>query len=55
MNEVLQRLAPRIEAQIAELEERLANWPGPKSTLDYACTKLNLQTAKQLYEEAKNG
>ena len=55
MNETLRRLAPRIEAQIAEIEERLANWPGPKNTLDYACTKLNLQTARELYEEAKNG
>ena len=55
MNEVLKRLAPRIEVQIAELEQRLANWPGPKHTLDYAWTKINLQTAKELYEEAKNG
>jgi len=55
MNAALQSLAPRIEAQIKELEQRLANWSGPKHTLDYACTKLNLQTAKELYEEAKNG
>lgn len=55
MTPTLQLIAPRIEAQIKEIEERLANWSGPKHTLDYACTKLNLQTAKELYEEAKRG
>ena len=55
MTPTLQLIAPRIEAQIAELERRIASWSGPKNTLDYACTKLDLQTARELYEEAKRG
>ena len=46
-----QKRLQTIESQIAELEKRIASWSGPKNTLDYACTKLNLQTAKELYEE----
>lgn len=54
MNKALWGIAPKVEAQIAELKSRVDRYTGDRRSQSYIYLVRNLQAAERMYEEAKN-